>query len=88
MSDHPGQTALQRPPSLRKIARWRKDVGLASSLLIEAAWRDAAIPLIRAEIDDLIGYRDALLSAEQELRQIKGRCLRACIVFSRCCFGA
>jgi mono/diheme cytochrome c family protein len=59
LPDHPGQTALQGPPSFRELARGKTSDQLRVFLLRP----HGAMPpltLSRAEIGDLIGYIESL----------------------------
>jgi mono/diheme cytochrome c family protein len=57
---HPGQTALQGPPSFREIARGAKTSEQVRVFLLNPHGAMPPLTLSRAEIDDLIGYIETL----------------------------
>jgi len=60
LPDHPGQTALQGPPSFREIARGGKTPDQIRVFLLQPHGAMPPLTLSRAEIDDLLGYMATL----------------------------
>lgn len=56
LPDHPGQTALQGPPSFRELARNGKTLDQLRVFLLQPHGAMPPLTLSRAEIDDLLGY--------------------------------
>jgi mono/diheme cytochrome c family protein len=60
LPSHPGQTALQGPPSFRDIARGGKTSDQVRLFLLNPHGAMPPLTLSRAEIDDLVGYIETL----------------------------